>query len=39
MTRSLSLMMRLHFTEPVVNTASILDTNDMEIGTASNVFS
>jgi len=37
MTRSLSSMVRLHFSEPVANTASILDTNVMEIGTASNV--
>jgi len=37
MTRSLSSMVRLHFSEPVANTASISDTNVMEIGTASNV--
>jgi len=32
-----SSMVRLHFSEPVANTASISDTNVMEIGTASNV--
>jgi len=30
-------MDQLHFSEPVANTTSISDTNDMEIGTASNV--
>jgi hypothetical protein len=30
-------MVRFHLIEPVGNTASILDTNDMEVGTASNV--
>jgi len=38
MTRSFSLMVRIYFTEPVANTASILDTNDMESGTVSNVY-
>ena len=32
-----SLMAQLHFSELVRNTISILDTNDMEIGTVSNV--
>ena len=30
-------MDQLHFSEPVANTTSISDTNDMEIGTALNV--
>ena len=37
MTQPFSLMVRFHFTELVKNMASILDTNDMEIGTALNV--
>ena len=37
MTRSFSLMARFHFSEPVANMASILDTNNIKIGTASNV--
>jgi hypothetical protein len=37
MTQLFSLMDQPHFSEPVANTTSILDTNDMEIGTALNV--
>jgi len=37
MTRSLSVMVRLHFGEPVAHTVSISDTNGVEVGTASNV--
>jgi hypothetical protein len=37
MTQLFSSMDQPHFIEPVANTASILDTNDMEIGTASNM--
>jgi len=37
MTQLFSLMDQPHFSEPVANTASISDTNDMEIGTALNV--
>ena len=33
-----SSMARFHFTEVVKNMASISDTNDMEIGTALNVY-
>gem|GEM_PF-6692949 len=39
MTRSFSSMVRLHFSKPVANAISILDTNDMEIETVSNVSS
>jgi len=39
MTQLFSLMDQPHFSEPVANTTSISDTNDMEIETASNVSS
>ena len=37
MTQLFSSMDQPHFSELVANTTSISDTNDMEIGTASNV--
>ena len=39
MTRSLSSMARLHYSESVTNTTSISDTNDTEIGIVSNITS
>jgi len=37
MTQLFSSMDQPHFSEPLANTTSILDTNDIEIGTALNV--
>ena len=37
MTQPFSSMDQLHFSEPVANTTSISNMNDMEIGTALNV--
>ncbi len=33
-----SLMIHIHYKTRVINTASMSDTNSMEIGTASNVY-
>jgi len=38
MMQQFSQMDQLHFSEPVVNMTSISGANDMEIGTASNVY-
>jgi hypothetical protein len=38
MTQLFSSMDQRHFSGPVANMTSISDTNDMEIGTASNVY-